>query len=90
MAQSLFDNNNEGGIRGWLEDMKANSSYDPVDDNGRWNDSLNYLLARSFESQKLYDEAIEGYQQENLNQSHGNIIRSRMLKQLIQKYYETE
>jgi len=90
MAQSLFDNNNEGGIRGWLEDMKANSSYDPVDDNGRWNDSLNYLLARSFESQKLYDEAIEGYQQENLNQSHGNIIRSRMLKQLIKKYYETE
>ena len=26
MAQSLFDNANEGGIRGWLEDLKANSS----------------------------------------------------------------
>ena len=90
MAQSLFDNNNEGGIRGWLEDMKANSSDDPVDDNGRWNDGLNYLLARSFESQKLYDEAIESYGEENLNQSHGNIVRARMLKELIKKNYETE
>ena len=90
MAQSLFDNNNEGGIRGWLEDMKANSSDDPVDDNGRWNDALNYLLARSFESQKLYDEAIEAYQQEDLNQSHGNLLRARILKQLIKKYYESE
>ncbi len=90
MAQCLFDNSNEGGIRGWLEDMKANSSDDPVDDNGRWNDAVNYLLARSFESQKLYDEAIDTYQQEDLNQSHGNILRSRLLKQLIKKYYETE
>ena len=90
MAQSLFDNNNEGGVRGWLEDMKANSSDDPVDDNGRWNDALNYLLGRSFESQKLYDEAIESYKQEDLNQSHGNIVRARILKELIKKYYETE
>ena len=90
MAQSLFDNNNEGGIRGWLEDMKANSSDDPVDDNGRWNDALNYLLARSFESQKLYDEAIDSYQKEDLNQSHGNILRARLLKELIKKYYEAE
>ena len=90
MAQSLYDNNNEGGVRGWLEDLKANSSDDSDDDNGRWNDSLNYMLARSFESQKLYDEAIENYQQENLNQSHGNIVRARMLKQLIKKYYEAE
>ena len=87
MAQCLFDNANEGGIRGWLEDLKANSSDDPVDDNGRWNDAVNYLLSRSFESQKLYDEAIEAYQQEGLNQSHGNILRSRLLKQLIKKYY---
>ena len=90
MAQSLFDNNNEGGIRGWLEDMKANSSDDPVDDNGRWNDALNYLLGRSFESQKLYDEAIESYGQKKLNQTHGNIVRARILKELIKKYYETE
>ena len=90
MAQSLFDNANEGGIRGWLEDLKANSSDDPVDDNGRWNDAVNYLLSRSFESQKLYDEAIEIYQQEGLNQSHGNILRSRLLKQLIKKYYAAE
>ena len=90
MAQSLFDNSNEGGIRGWLEDLKANSSDDPVDDNGRWNDAVTYLLARSFESQKLYDEAIENYELENLNQSHGNILRSRMLKQLIKKYYAAE
>ena len=87
MAQCLFDNANEGGIRGWLEDLKANSSDDAVDDNGRWNDAVNYLLSRSFESQKLYDEAIEAYQQEGLNQSHGNILRSRLLKQLIKKYY---
>ena len=90
MAQSLFDNNNEGGIRGWLEDMKANASDDPDDDNGRWNDGLNYMLARSYESQKFYDEAIESYQQEDLNQSHGNLLRARMLKQLIKKYYEAE
>ena len=90
MAQSLFDNNNEGGIRGWLEDMKANSSDDPVDDNGRWNDALNYLLGRSFESQKLYDEAIVSYQKKDLNQTHGNILRARMLKELIKKYYATE
>ena len=90
MAQSLFDNANEGGIRGWLEDLKANSSDDPFDDNGRWNDAVNYLLSRSFESQKLYDEAIEIYQQEGLNQSHGNILRSRLLKQLIKKYYVAE
>ena len=90
MAQCLFDNANEGGIRGWLEDLKANSSDDPVDDNGRWNDAVNYLLSRSFESQKLYDEAIEAYQQEGLNQSHGNILRSRLLKQLIKKYYAAE
>ena len=90
MAQCLFDNSNEGGIRGWLNDLKANSTDDPDDDNGRWNDAVNYLLARSFESQKLYDEAIEAYQQEGLNQSHGNILRSRFLKQLIKKHYESE
>ena len=87
MAQCLFDNANEGGIRGWLEDLKANGSDDPVDDEGRWNDAVNYLLARSFESQKLYDEAIENFQEENLNQSHGNILRARLLKQLIKKHY---
>jgi hypothetical protein len=87
LAQALFDNENETGVKGWLNDMKSTISDDPLDEFGRWRDGVYYLLGRSFESGKQYDEAIESYQQEDLNQTHGNLLRARMLKQLIKKYF---
>lgn len=90
MAQALFDNENETGVRGWLNDLKSTISSDPLDEFGRWSDGINYLLARSFESGREYDQAIENYQEEGLNQTHGNLLRARMLKQLIEKHFASE
>jgi hypothetical protein len=87
MAQALFDNENETGVRGWLKDLKSTISSDPLDEFGRWSDGINYLLARSYESGREYDQAIENYAAEGLNQTHGNLLRARMLKQLIEKHF---
>jgi hypothetical protein len=58
-----------------------------LDEFCRWSDGINYLLARSYESGREYDQAIENYAAEGLNQTHGNLLRSRMLKQLIEKHF---
>jgi len=45
------------------------------------------LLGRSYESRREYDLAIEQYQQEDSNQMHGNLIRTRLLKAAVEKAY---
>ena len=87
MAQCLFDNTNEIGAGGWLEDLESSGAVTPGEDDSRWQDATYHLLGRSYESRKQYDEAIKFYQTEKLNQSHGNLLRARMLKKLIKKVY---
>jgi len=87
MAQCLFDNTNEIGAGGWLEDLQSSGSVTPGDEDSRWQDATYHLLGRSYESRKQYDDAVKFYQTEKLNQSHGNLLRARMLKTLIKKVY---
>ena len=55
------------------------------DDAERWSDGVVYLLGRAMEGGKEYDEAIEVLGDSNSIQAHGNIIRQRMLKELVAK-----
>jgi hypothetical protein len=80
LAQCLYDNSNENSAGSWLEDLRSGA-----DD--RWQEGLFYLLGRSYESRKEYDRAIEVYSIESLTQAHGNLIRARQLKQLIDEVY---
>jgi hypothetical protein len=61
----------------WLENIRAEDGVD------RWNDGITYLLGRSQEKLKDYDQAIEIFSSDDLQQSHGNLIRARMLKEII-------
>ena len=80
LAQCLFDNSNENSAGSWLEDLRS-------EQDDRWIEDALYLLGRSYESRKEYDRAIEVYSNESLNQAHGNLIRSRQLKQLIEQVF---
>lgn len=81
LAQCLFDNANENASGSWLEDLNAG------DESTRWQEGVTYLLGRATESRGDYDEAIKVYGNESLNQAHGNILRTRYLKQLIKEHY---
>lgn len=81
LSQCLFDNGSPGTSANWLETIAKK------DDVQRWKSGVTYLLGRSYESRKEYDRAIEQYQFENSQQSHGNLIRVRLLKAAIEKAY---
>lgn len=81
LSQCLFDNANENAAGSWLEDLAAD------DEAGRWKEAIGYLLGRSYESRGDYDRAIEILDDDSQLQSHGNLLRSRYLKQLIEKVY---
>lgn len=77
LAQCLFDNGNMYAAANWLNILKNE------DDAARWEDGVTYLLGRCQEKLKDYDRAIEVLSNQKLEQSHGNLIRVRMLKELI-------
>ncbi|MFT5303554.1 MAG: hypothetical protein ACI814_004374, partial [Mariniblastus sp.] len=78
LSQCLFDKGNMTAAANWLLILKKEGA-------GRWGDGVTYLLGRSHEKLKDYDQAIEVMSDQKLNQSHGNLIRIRMLKELIAK-----
>jgi tetratricopeptide (TPR) repeat protein len=77
LAQCHFDNGSMNAAANWLENIKAEDGVD------RWNDGVTYLLGRSQEKLKDYDQAIEIFSSDQLQQSHGNLIRARMLKEIV-------
>ena len=77
LAQCHFDNGSMNAAANWLENIKAEDGVD------RWNDGVTYLLGRSQEKMKDYDQAIEIFSSDQLQQSHGNFIRARMLKEIV-------
>ena len=81
LSQCLFDNGNPGTSANWLDGIARK------DDIDRWKAGVEYLLGRSYESRKEYDLAIEKYKQEDSNQLHGNLIRSRLLRNAVEKAY---
>ena len=81
LSQCLFDNGNPGTSANWLDGIARK------DDVDRWKAGVEYLLGRSYESRKEYDLAIEKFQQAGSNQLHGNLIRSRLLKNAVEKAY---
>ncbi len=71
----------------WGSPSTAINWFDRVvdfDQEGRWNDGINYSKARCYESLGDYEKAISLYRQEKRKtksrQIIGNLIRSRMLK----------
>ena len=79
LSQCLFDNSSVNAAKNWLNVLRAE------EDAERWNDGVTYLLGRSLESCKEYDEAIEVLSDPKSTQALGNINRVRMLKELISK-----
>ena len=79
LSQCLFDNSSVNAAKNWLNVLKSE------DDAERWSDGVVYLLGRAMEGGKEYDEAIEVLGDSSSIQGHGNIIRQRMLKELVEK-----
>jgi len=80
LAQCHFDNGNIGTAANWLERWLNRP------DAERWQPGIEYLLGRSLESRGEYDRAVEYYgRSEDSPQNHGNLIRSRLLKNQIEK-----
>jgi hypothetical protein len=76
LSQCLFDNGSMNASANWLEILRKQGA-------SRWDDAVTYLLGRSHEKLKDYDKAIEVLSNQKVAQSHGNILRVRMLKKLI-------
>ena len=79
LTQCLFDNASVNAAKNWLSVLKDQ------DDVERWRDGVRYLLGRALEGCKEYDEAIVALGDSDSVQAHGNIIRQRMLKELVEK-----
>jgi hypothetical protein len=83
IAQSHFDNNSYGATENWCRILRSRK------DVSRWSDTINYLAARAAESQKDYDNAILQYRKDKTApQSHGNLLRARMLEAAVKRVYE--
>jgi Flp pilus assembly protein TadD len=76
LSQSHFDNGNASAAANWLARMRDR------DDTERWMPTIEYVLGRSVEARREYGEAIKLYQQAAEAQSHGNLIRARLLGDL--------
>ena len=79
LAQSHFDNGSISTAANWLERLRSK------EDAERWADGIEYLLGRALEGRRDYLTAIEVYGESEGPQSHGNLIRARLLKQQIAK-----
>lgn len=80
LAQCMFDNGNPGAAASWLEILQDEPNAE------RWNDGVIYLLGRSFEALMDYDRAIEVLDNPTTTQSHGNLIRVRIWKELVLRF----
>ncbi len=82
MAQCHIDNGTFTAAANWLRLLKQDSKF------SRWQESIIYLSGRAAESQRDFDEAISNYRANlNLLQSHGNVIRARLLQAAIVNVY---
>jgi hypothetical protein len=79
LSQCLYDNGSVNAAANWLLVLRDEEDAD------RWKDGVTYLLGRSFEGRKEYDESIEVLSDPKTTQAHGNLIRVRILKELISK-----
>ncbi len=79
LTQCLFDNGSVNAAANWLSVLKEE------EDAGRWSEGVTYLLGRSYEASKEYDEAIEVLSDPKVIQAQGNLIRVRKLKELISR-----
>jgi hypothetical protein len=83
LMQSHFDNNSYGAAENWAKILRSRR------DVSRWQDTINYLAARAAESQKDYDTALLEYRKDmTATQSHGNLLRARILEAAIKRVYE--
>ena len=80
MCQSHFDNGSTSTTAGWVPKLLEEQDVD------RWEGALSYLNGRSHEARHQYDKAIEFYKTEG-PQLHGNLIRSRLLKEQIETHF---
>jgi hypothetical protein len=78
LAQCHFDIGNISTAGNWLNRLLIKP------DAERWRPGIEYLLGRAMESTREYDRALEVYSSKDSPQKHGNLIRSRQLKELIQ------
>ena len=77
LAQVHFDNGSISTAANWLERLRFK------EDAKRWLAGIEYLLGRASEGRTDYLAAIETYRESEGAQKHGNLIRARLLKQLI-------
>ncbi|MDA8563230.1 RNA recognition motif domain-containing protein [Mariniblastus sp.] len=77
LAQTHFDNGSISTAANWLERLRLK------DDAKRWAEGIEYLLGRAYEGRTDYNSAIEVYRESEGPQKHGNLIRARLVKQLI-------
>ena len=82
MAQCHIDNGTFTAAANWLRLLSQDAKFE------RWQESIIYLSGRAAESQRDFDGAISIYRDnQNLLQSHGNIIRARLLQAAVEKAY---
>jgi hypothetical protein len=74
LAQSHFDNGSVSTAGNWLERLRSK------EDAKRWSDGIEYLLGRALEGRRDYLKAIEVYRESETAQTHGNLIRARLLQ----------
>lgn len=77
LAQCHFDNGSISTAANWLERLRSK------EDVKRWAEGIEYLLGRALEGRRDYPSAIEVYRESEAAQSHGNLIRARLLKRQI-------
>ena len=77
LTQAQFDNDNVSTTSNWIPKLMDREETE------RWDGAMNYLYGRALESQHDYDRAIEFYKKDG-PQVHGNLIRARNLKGLIE------
>jgi hypothetical protein len=72
---SHFENGDPESTLSWAKELNDAPGFT------RWIDGLNYIKARSYEARMEYDKAIAALAAEKSIQVHGNILRSRLIKQ---------
>ena len=77
LAQTHFDNGSISTAANWLERLRLKK------DAARWAEGIEYLLGRASEGRTDYRSAIEVYRESEGVQKHGNLIRARLVQQLI-------
>jgi tetratricopeptide (TPR) repeat protein len=76
LSQCHFDNGNPSAAANWLTRMRDR------DDTERWLPTIEYVLGRSVEARREYEEAIKLYKRSSAAQFHGDVVRARLLAQL--------